>query len=61
MTRRSSCTSCTILVVDDDRELASTLCEFLQNEGYAVEVALSAAEALACRSAIAAFAWRCST
>ncbi len=47
MTRRSSCTSCTILVVDDDRELASTLCEFLQNEGYTVEVALSAAEALA--------------
>lgn len=36
-----------ILVVDDDSALASTLQEFLQREGYAVEVALSAAEALA--------------
>ncbi|MEK7405437.1 MAG: sigma-54 dependent transcriptional regulator [Acidobacteriota bacterium] len=38
---------CGILVVDDDAELASALQEFLQREGYAVEVALSAAEALA--------------
>ncbi len=37
----------TILVVDDDPGLASTLQEFLEHEGYAVEVALSAAEALA--------------
>ncbi len=29
-----------ILVVDDDSGLASTLQEFLQQEGYAVEVAL---------------------
>lgn len=39
--------SASILVVDDDAGLASTLQEFLQREGYAVEVALSAAEALA--------------
>ncbi len=38
---------CGILIVDDDADLASTLGEFLQQEGYAVEVALSAAEALA--------------
>jgi DNA-binding NtrC family response regulator len=38
---------CAILVVDDDAELASTLQEFLQREGYTVESALSAAEALA--------------
>lgn len=36
-----------ILVVDDDAELARTLQEFLQQEGYAAEIALSAAEALA--------------
>lgn len=36
-----------ILVVDDDARLAGTLREFLEQEGYAVEVALSAAEALA--------------
>ncbi len=36
-----------ILVVDDDASLARTLQEFLQGEGYAVELALSAAEALA--------------
>ena len=35
-----------ILVVDDDAGLAETLREFLQEEGYSVEVALSAAEAL---------------
>jgi two-component system NtrC family response regulator len=38
---------CGILVVDDDAALAHTLREFLEREGYAVEVALSAAEALA--------------
>ena len=36
-----------ILVVDDDMELARTLQEFLQQEGYDAEIALSAAEALA--------------
>jgi DNA-binding NtrC family response regulator len=35
-----------ILVVDDDANLASTLKEFLAREGYCVEVALSAGEAL---------------
>jgi DNA-binding NtrC family response regulator len=35
-----------ILVVDDDANLASTLREFLTREGYSVEVALSAGEAL---------------
>ena len=38
---------CGILVVDDDSELAITLQEFLRQEGYSVEMALSAAEALA--------------
>jgi len=38
---------CSILIVDDDARLASTLQEFLQEEGYTVEVALSGAEALA--------------
>lgn len=37
---------CGILVVDDDAQLAATLQELLVGEGYAVEVALSAAEAL---------------
>ncbi len=37
---------CGILVVDDDERLAGTLREFLQGEGYPVEVALSGAEAL---------------
>ena len=36
---------CGILVVDDDERLAATLQELLVREGYAVEVALSAAEA----------------
>ncbi len=36
----------TILVVDDDANLAETLAEFLRREGYDVEVALSAEEAL---------------
>jgi DNA-binding NtrC family response regulator len=36
-----------ILVVDDDERLAATLQELLVREGYAVEVALSAAEATA--------------
>lgn len=40
-----------ILVVDDDASLASTLREFLAGEGYRVEVALSAAEALAIHTA----------
>lgn len=35
-----------ILVVDDDANLASTLKEFLASEGYCVEVAFSAGEAL---------------
>ncbi|HEY1264737.1 MAG TPA: response regulator, partial [Terriglobales bacterium] len=35
-----------ILVVDDDRELAETLREFLIAEGYAVGIANSAASAL---------------
>ena len=38
---------CSILVVDDDAEMASTLQEFLQKEGYIAEVAHSAAEAIA--------------
>ena len=33
-----------ILVVDDDASLASTLRDFLVQEGYGVEVALSGAE-----------------
>jgi DNA-binding NtrC family response regulator len=43
-----SCRSerCSILVVDDDARLATTLRDFLAQEGYAVEVALSASEAL---------------
>lgn len=36
-----------ILVVDDDSSLATTLQDFLRQEGYPVEVALSAGEALA--------------
>jgi len=38
---------CGILVVDDDARLGATLQELLVREGYAVEVALSAAEATA--------------
>jgi DNA-binding NtrC family response regulator len=37
---------CAILVVDDDSGLVSTLRDFLAGEGYSVEVALSAEEAL---------------
>jgi len=40
-----------ILVVDDDASLASTLKEFLSREGYHVEMAQSAAEALAVHAA----------
>src|SRR5450759_2274608 len=40
-----------ILVVDDDQALASTLKDFLTREGYGVEVALSGAEALAIQAA----------
>ncbi len=45
--RRPAGSAATILVVDDDTGMARTLEEFLSREGYAVEVALSAAEALA--------------
>ncbi|MBI3670988.1 MAG: sigma-54-dependent Fis family transcriptional regulator [Acidobacteria bacterium] len=38
---------CSVLVVDDDATMATTLQEFLQREGYVVAVAFSAAEALA--------------
>ena len=41
---------CSILVVDDDAEMASTLQEFLQKEGYIAEVAHSAAEAIAAKN-----------
>lgn len=41
---------CKILVVDDDASLAQTLRHFLEQEGYVVEVALSAAEALEIQS-----------
>jgi len=37
---------CKILVVDDDASLVHTLRHFLEQEGYAVEVALSPAEAM---------------
>jgi len=40
-------TAAHLLVVDDDPSLASTLQEFLELEGYRVETALSASEALA--------------
>ena len=30
---------CEILVVDDDQELAETLCDFLEGEGFAVTTA----------------------
>ncbi|HYW44049.1 MAG TPA: sigma-54 dependent transcriptional regulator [Bryobacteraceae bacterium] len=40
-----------ILVVDDDASLASTLKDFLTREGYGVEVAFSAGEALAIQAA----------
>lgn len=39
--------SCEILVVDDDASVATTLQEVLEGEGYSVELALSAAEAVA--------------
>lgn len=47
MKQTSTTHSCGILVVDDDASLATTLQEVLQEEGYSVEVALSAAEAIA--------------
>ena len=47
-----------ILVVDDDQSLASTLKDFLTREGYAVEVALSGAEALAIQARIPTSRWR---
>ena len=42
-------TACDILIVDDDSRMATTLQDFLRQEGYRVEVALSAEEALAFR------------
>ena len=47
MTRGLDAKECAILVVDDDVELAQTLQDFLQQEGYRVDVALSGEEALA--------------
>lgn len=47
MTKSAVCKECAILVVDDDAELADTLKDFLQQEGYRVAVALSGEEALA--------------
>jgi DNA-binding NtrC family response regulator len=43
--KRPSGSPATVLVVDDDAGMARTLEEFLNREGYAVEVAFSAAEA----------------
>jgi len=43
----SSPSSCTILVVDDDANLTATMKDFLSPQGYAVETAHSAEEALA--------------
>ena len=40
-------TGCAIMVVDDDPGLASTLKDFLEEEGYNVEVAISAEDAIA--------------
>jgi DNA-binding NtrC family response regulator len=47
MRSTSSSPPCSILVVDDDATMAGTLQEFLQQEGYTVYAACSAAEALA--------------
>ncbi len=41
------CATCGILVVDDDATLAETLKDFLERDGYPVQVALSGAEAIA--------------
>ncbi|MBI1739505.1 MAG: sigma-54-dependent Fis family transcriptional regulator [Acidobacteriales bacterium] len=46
MSENMAIPSCDILVVDDDGAMAATLQQFLRQEGYEVEVALSAAEAL---------------
>ncbi len=46
MKAQSLARSCGVLVVDDDAPLAGTLREMLEADGYPVEVALSAAEAL---------------
>ncbi|MHC4696235.1 MAG: sigma-54-dependent transcriptional regulator [Planctomycetota bacterium] len=40
-------TKASVLVVDDDRIILDSLCEFLQLEGYEVETAVSFAEAVA--------------
>ncbi len=47
MKRPGAARPCGILVVDDDARLTATLQQLLQQEGYTVEVAHSAAEALA--------------
>ncbi len=47
MTLGSLPKTCAVLVVDDDAGLAETLQELLRQEGYDVEVAVSAMEALA--------------
>lgn len=47
MTASVTAQDCTILVVDDDASLTGTLKEFLSQQGYCVEVAHSAEEALA--------------
>lgn len=47
MTPASVAHGWSILVVDDDAELARTLRELLERDGYSVEVALSASEAVA--------------
>ncbi len=43
---KSGSSACGILVVDDDASLAETLKDFLEREGYPVQVALSGAEAV---------------
>ncbi len=47
MNQNMAAPGCDILVVDDDPAMAVTLQKFLRQEGYEVEVALSAVEALA--------------
>ena len=47
MSERDESPRWSILIVDDDASLATTLQDFLRQEGYSAEIALSAAEALA--------------
>lgn len=42
-----STTRCQVLVVDDDLSISAVLAEFLEDEGYAVEVAKHGLDALA--------------